>query len=504
MELYGGLHAVSVPDEWSESIKLHGVLDGGELVASVTEKQGCRTVYVRHESEWSAGIDIPSSATIRVSGGNVYMSHASVVTKLMPDRDVVLAAPAPVAGFATNAEAAVTAVLTGGPTPAVQLYSKNETRCLLESSPARRPVEIDLCPAGCHLVAVVRTVEGRQAYLFDTASGELGTVIPGVGRIATLLSGCRFVAVDDTWPLPNIITASAAGGPVLTHPVDASVLCFVEDASGPQVHCTRPEQAPALVPLEQLLNAGLHTQPQHSTVPTRWGQLRVLTIAASSDPIGDVVMLHGGPYGVWVPRWDPQVELLVRNGYQVHQLEAPYTASLRRDHARFAPGDFGIKDVESVTDAVTAIGTAHQRPVLLFGFSYGGLLAARTAAVLGEQVTGVFLMSAIWRSKDLQQLIDDGRPAPGDLQSFLAHAFPGRHVDLPEVDLPSALATAVVHSTNDTIAPFPLIEAACAANPRAVFTPLLGEDHIPRRGSSVVKALHALQTWLQHCEGTTR
>ncbi|MFF2194637.1 alpha/beta hydrolase family protein [Streptomyces sp. NPDC058157] len=428
------------------------------------------------------------------------------MTKLIGEEPEFLTAPAPVAAFVTAADASVSAVLTAGRAPAVLLHRAGTLRTLREASPTQRPVEVGLCPAGCHLLTVVRTVEGREAHVFDTATGELARILPGIGRIAVLMEGCRLVAVDDAWPLPDVLETPCTGGPVLTRPVRSSVLGLFEDASGPIAHCTRPGHPPDLVPLAQLVDAGEDADadppPRHHTVNTRWGALRVLTVPAVTEPVGDVVMLHGGPYGVWIPRWDPQVELLARQGYQVHQLEAPYTASLRRAHTRFVPGDFGVKDVESVTDAVAGLAAGTGRPVLLFGFSYGGLLAARTAAALPHDVDGVFLMSAVWRSADVQQLIDDDRPAPGDLRAFLTHAFPDRRVDLPEVELPPAVNVAVVHGTRDTVAPFALVEAACAATPGVAFTPLTDEDHIPRRGSSVVRALYALHTWLQHCEGT--
>ncbi|MEV0986042.1 alpha/beta fold hydrolase [Streptomyces sp. NPDC049949] len=425
------------------------------------------------------------------------------MTKLIGEGPEFLTAPGPIAAFVTAGDAPVSAVLTAGSAPAVLLYSGGgELRTLMEASPTRRPVEVGLCSDGCHLLTVVRTVEGREAHVFDTATGELTGVLPGIGRIAVLLEGCRLVAVDDAWPHPNVLETPCTGGPVLNRPVRASILGLFEDSTGPMAHCTRPGHPPALVPLARLLDADADSQPRHHAVNTRWGTLRVLTVPAATEPVGDVVMLHGGPYGVWIPRWDPQVELLTRQGYQVHQLEAPYTASLRRAHTRFVPGDFGVKDVESVSDAVAELAAGTRRPMLLFGFSYGGLLAARTAARLPDEVTGLFLMSAIWRSADLQRLIDDGRPVPGDLRAFLMHAFPDRHVGLPEVELPPTVTVAVVHGTRDTVAPFALVEAACAATPGVAFTPLTDEDHIPRRGSSVVSALYALHTWLQHCEGT--
>ncbi|MCM2420617.1 S9 family peptidase [Streptomyces sp. RKAG293] len=412
--------------------------------------------------------------------------------------------PFSVSSFAASDDGRVIAGIKGsGSRSEVVLESRLEAlRSLLKASDSAVPTELTLCPDGCHLSVAVRTVEGREAHIFDTATGSRLRIVTGVGRTAVLISGCTLLAVDDSWPYAKVLEVPCAGGTMDSHTIDASVLALLEDASGPLVHCTRPDHPPSVVRLAELIDqAGSQDPPRHHAVTTRWGSLRVLTVPAA-DPVGDIVMLHGGPFGVWIPRWDPQMQLLTAHGYRVHQVEAPYTASLRRAHTRFVPGDFGSKDVESITDAVTAL--ASQRPLLMYGFSYGGLLAARTSARLPGIVNGVFLQSALWRSQDLQRLIDDGVPAPGDLRSFLAHAFPGGQVHLPEVRLRAELPTAVVHGTDDLIAPVDLVEAACAAAPEIVLTRLPGEGHIPRRASSVVQALHAMKTWLQHCEGTLR
>lgn len=114
----------------------------------------------------------------------------------------------------------------------------------------------------------------------------------------------------------------------------------------------------------------------------------------ASGPTSALVRVHGGPAAQATPVWDPGIQYLVRAGFHVIQLN--YRGSTGYG-ARFeqAPGGDSARvlDVLAARDhAVRALGVSPGR-VVVYGHSYGALLAAGAAAREPKAFAAVVLVS---------------------------------------------------------------------------------------------------------------
>ncbi|ASS76591.1 hypothetical protein CIG75_17555 [Tumebacillus algifaecis] len=110
-----------------------------------------------------------------------------------------------------------------------------------------------------------------------------------------------------------------------------------------------------------------------------------------------VFLLHGGPSGAWDISWSPWIQLLQSLGMRVI-LVNPRGSTVRNwPLPPLKPGEFGKLDVLDVIDCIReAINRSWASPVQigLYGESYGGYLATRTAQALGDEVGALLIMSS--------------------------------------------------------------------------------------------------------------
>jgi dipeptidyl aminopeptidase/acylaminoacyl peptidase len=96
-----------------------------------------------------------------------------------------------------------------------------------------------------------------------------------------------------------------------------------------------------------------------------------------------VVLVHGGPYGVWDAwEFDTDAQLLASRGYGVLQVNFRGSGGYGREFKRAGYHEWGGKMQDDITDATRwAVdqGIADARRVCIFGGSYGGYAALEGA-----------------------------------------------------------------------------------------------------------------------------
>jgi pimeloyl-ACP methyl ester carboxylesterase len=137
------------------------------------------------------------------------------------------------------------------------------------------------------------------------------------------------------------------------------------------------------------------------------------------------VLVHGAWPGAWC--WERVAPFLHSAG---HVVVAPTLSGLGHRRHELTP-DVGMQT--HVADVLAALGSAGDRPVVLVGHSYGGLVLAGAASARPERIARLIYLDAL---------------VPEDGQSFLSYNSPGfaARAEAKAAESPGGL----------TVAPFPL------------------------------------------------
>ncbi len=125
-----------------------------------------------------------------------------------------------------------------------------------------------------------------------------------------------------------------------------------------------------------------------------------------------VVMVHGGPYGVYDTwRFDPEAQLFASRGYAVLQVNFRGSGGRGREFELTGYQQWGREMQDDVTDAVkwaVADGVADPKRMCIYGASYGGY-AALTAAFREPDLfrcavgmAGVYDLTLMYKKGDIQ------------------------------------------------------------------------------------------------------
>lgn len=104
---------------------------------------------------------------------------------------------------------------------------------------------------------------------------------------------------------------------------------------------------------------------------------------ATLDKLPAVVVPHGGPFGVrdsW--GWDPEVQFLASRGYAVIQVNYRGSAGYGKAFVDAGRGEYGDRMIDDITEAAQhqiAQGYVDADRLCIFGASYGGYAAMRSA-----------------------------------------------------------------------------------------------------------------------------
>jgi pimeloyl-ACP methyl ester carboxylesterase len=189
---------------------------------------------------------------------------------------------------------------------------------------------------------------------------------------------------------------------------------------------------------------------------------------------------------------------VLAHGYEVLQLESPYTAAVSGRMAAYRRGDFGTRDARVAAEAVAAVRARLGRPpVVLIGHSYGAYLAARMAGLI-PAVTGVATMNGLWTTADLAELART--PTSDGLAEFLRRALPHRLIPLETEPRPPA-CWLVIYGSEDRVIPPGLYRAAIARDGPERVQVIEGEGHVARGRHGVVGTLTAIDAWLGEIAG---
>lgn len=118
-----------------------------------------------------------------------------------------------------------------------------------------------------------------------------------------------------------------------------------------------------------------------------------LTVNISEPEIscGDIIYLSGGPGGFVYPGYSPLITNLVRQGWRVHQ---PALCSSDSNSRPFGE-KWGVEDLVELKQYIDHILKQHDMPVVVFGHSYGSLLALRWATQKQSDRCAVVLWGVI-------------------------------------------------------------------------------------------------------------
>ncbi|MGP3932500.1 alpha/beta hydrolase family protein [Nonomuraea sp. KM88] len=360
-----------------------------------------------------------------------------------------------------------------------------------------RPQDLAVSPAGRRIALVLRgrviLVEDGRVVDVPDARAE-----PGI----CWLDEERLCWISRQWPDSALVTHSFDDGSRTSEVFAGWTLGrLYRSGDAAAAIATRHRRPPMAIETARLSRADL-SHPEFGSVEVSGGSLRMITFPPDRPPTGLVIMLRGGPYGEWLPGWDPIVETIEESGWVAVQLESPYTAAVLGRLPVFRRGQFGTRDAALVAEAAGALTYRfglNTSQTTFVGHSYGAFLAARATAHLGAPVAGLVTMNGPWTTGDLLAMGAD--PATGNslLSRFLRQAFPAdTQPPAPEQearDLPKHWR--VIYGTADTTASAAITERAVNRDRPSAVLRLDGEPHIPRRRESIAETMRFLDTWLR-------
>jgi dipeptidyl aminopeptidase/acylaminoacyl peptidase len=227
---------------------------------------------------------------------------------------------------------------------------------------------------------LVPTFDGLDAFAIRTTIGRPATVLldkaaPEAGALIAMMK--KFPGVD-----MRIVNASSDGKKVVflaSGDDDPGVFYLYEPASDKATKLL--ERRPWIKPQDMA-----HREP--ITIKARDGMVLhgYLTRPLGKEDAKDlplVVLVHGGPYGVWDAwEFDTDAQLLASRGYGVLQVNFRGSGGYGREFKRAGYHEWGGKMQDDITDATRwAVdqGIADARRVCIFGGSYGGYAALEGA-----------------------------------------------------------------------------------------------------------------------------
>ncbi|MEP6940599.1 MAG: alpha/beta fold hydrolase [Rudaea sp.] len=294
--------------------------------------------------------------------------------------------------YRANADAAwkfVDNAKTGGSFAPIMFDRKNETvytQChettaICRWNPATGEAKTIWSSHDRSMGYLVRTFDGEDAFAIRTLAGRPATALidKSAPEAALLIELVRqFPGVD-----VRFINASRDGKKVVFLAVaddDPGVL-YLYDANSKKV-TKLAERRPWIKPQQMAQTEPLTIKARDGLELNAFVTRPVGKSAANSLPL--VVMVHGGPYGVY-DAWgfDQEVQLLAVHGYAV--LQVNFRGSGGRDSKFLMAGyhEWGGKMQDDVTDATRWAIEQHiadPARVCIYGASYGGYAALEGAA----------------------------------------------------------------------------------------------------------------------------
>jgi dipeptidyl aminopeptidase/acylaminoacyl peptidase len=255
---------------------------------------------------------------------------------------------------------------------------------------------------------IALTGDGDVPGVLDSHSLDVRWFAPGSAGIAVSPSGLLLtMAWTDHRYTYQVLDreGEVAGTPVPDHGI-ATDLAFTAD----ERHLLGRHQSPAASPA--LVRWNIHSgqmRPlsgqQHSTVAVRWQHRQSaqspewLYEPETGGHQGVVVHLHGGPRSQLRQIHEPMIAALVQAGWTVIGMNYPGSSGYDTEFRDAVVGDWGGADVTAVTARLREL--RRDRPICLYGQSYGAYLALLAAA--SELVDAV----AVWAPvTDLPQLLE--------------------------------------------------------------------------------------------------
>lgn len=227
--------------------------------------------------------------------------------------------------------------------------------------------------------------------------------------------------------------------------------------------------------------------PEGSAVATTLsgvsGPLPCIIHSPGEEPVGTILMMHGGPHEVTWSEWSPLARMLLAAGWRVVQLNVRGSSLRDPVVAPGLPRRYGGDDVEDVL----RVASLFPRDRLVFGgISYGAYLATR-AAVMHHNPLGCILLSGFLTKQDL--LFSEHV----DVISFARFAFGS---DFPTEDLPTTPCF-IAHGTEDKRIPIEAITRhAGRLNSHSLYIQVSGEGHGIASDKAAIEVYPALLSWL--------
>ncbi|MEW9555309.1 alpha/beta hydrolase family protein [Nonomuraea sp. NPDC050783] len=199
------------------------------------------------------------------------------------------------------------------------------------------------------------------------------------------------------------------------------------------------------------------------------------------DPIGRIMMLHGGPHSAVWPVYSPLVAFLCRLGWEVLAVN-PRSSSLG---SRFSPNAcrYGVDDALDVARLAEARDDG--LPLVLAGWSYGAYLAGRAIGA-GVRCAGLVALSGFLTPETLEA---SSHPAVKAFRE--ARPLPG-----PDLDALAAVPLLAVHGRADDRIPLAAIRAEGTGHPAHTLLELPGEGHGIVTDEGAARAYAGLAAWL--------
>jgi pimeloyl-ACP methyl ester carboxylesterase len=118
---------------------------------------------------------------------------------------------------------------------------------------------------------------------------------------------------------------------------------------------------------------------------------------------GTVLFLHGGPRSRLNQIYDPVIAALVGAGWTVVGMNYPGSSGYGMEYSERTRGDWGGADATSIEWRVRSLhADVGDRPICLYGHSYGGYLALLVASAVPELLRGVVVWAPV---TDLHELL---------------------------------------------------------------------------------------------------
>jgi hypothetical protein len=345
--------------------------------------------------------------------------------------------------------------------------------------------DVSVAPDGKRMLVVTRGRDGVEASCVDRRGRIVAVLREPVVGSASWIDPDRVALTISRWPSVSLFMWNVLRATLSTVTPGLGVCESVIAADG-QIGWTwnTPGTARHLrLSMVDSLRGGLQREPDTARV-VMVDRLPCLVQEPDGEPVGTVVLFHGGPNGVHQATWSAIVESLQVNGWQV--VRPNLRGSAVRDTAlrQPLPETYGVQDVDDAEAVVRAFGDAG--PVVAGGTSYGGYLASRVLSRVSE-MTKAFLIGGFLRFADLR----------ASAHPFTRAFLESSRVDTGLDDRPDPRGCyLVIHGERDARTLTESIARTAAELPRARLVVVPGEGHGLSTDAGARYAIPHLFDWL--------